>query len=125
MGDAEKTEDALRRVLGEGADPVEILAGAKAYAAEQADNQNGYIKYSENWIEEKRWPQHVSKPGAAVDPQVISGARPAGRWCICAIWHWMAGRAGLPCRSPLRAFATMFIWTSLGCRRFALAIQRA
>ncbi len=71
MGDAEKTEDALRRALGEGADPAEILAGAKAYAVEQVGNQPRYIKYSENWIEEKRWRQHVSKPSAAVDPQVI------------------------------------------------------
>jgi hypothetical protein len=71
MGDAEKTEDALRRALGEGADPVEILAGAKAYAVEQAGNQPRYIKYSENWIEEKRWRQHVSKPSAAVDAQVL------------------------------------------------------
>ncbi|WP_139792915.1 hypothetical protein [Pseudophaeobacter leonis] len=62
MGDAEKTEDALRKALGEGTDPTEILAGAKAYAVEQAGNQPRYIKYSENWVEEKRWRQHVRKP---------------------------------------------------------------
>jgi hypothetical protein len=71
MGDAEKTQDALRKALGEGADPAEILAGAKAYAVEQQGNQPRYIKYSENWIEDKRWRQHVTKPVAAVDPQKV------------------------------------------------------
>ncbi len=71
MGDAEKTQDALRNALGEGADPAEILAGAKAYAVEQQGNQPRYIKYSENWIEDKRWRQHVTKPVATVDPQKV------------------------------------------------------
>jgi hypothetical protein len=71
LGDSEKTEDALRKALGEGADPAEILAGAKAYAIEQAGNQPRFIKYSENWIEEKRRRQHVSKPSAAADPQRV------------------------------------------------------
>jgi hypothetical protein len=71
MGDAEKTQDALRKALGDGADPAEILAGAKAYALEQEGNKPRYIKYSENWIEDKRWRQHVTKPVAAVDPQKV------------------------------------------------------
>ena len=71
MGDAEKTEDALRKALGEGADPAEILSGAKIYALEQEGNQSRYIKYSENWLEEKRWRLHVTKPIAAVDPQKV------------------------------------------------------
>lgn len=66
-----KPQDALRKALGDGADPAEILAGAKAYAVEQQGNQPRYIKYSENWIEEKRWRQHVIKPVAAVDPQKV------------------------------------------------------
>ncbi|WP_417702263.1 helix-turn-helix domain-containing protein [Pseudophaeobacter sp.] len=71
MGDAEKTEDALRKALGEGTAPAKILVGAKAYAVEQKGNQPRYIKYSENWIEEKRWRQHVTKPVASVDPQKV------------------------------------------------------
>ena len=71
MGDAEKTEDGLRKALGDGADPAEILAGAKAYALEQAGNKPRYIKYSENWIEEKRWRQHVTTPVASVNPQKV------------------------------------------------------
>lgn len=71
MGDAEKTEDALRKALGEGADPAEILAGAKVYALEQAGNKPRFIKYSENWVEEGRWRHHVTKPVASVDPQKV------------------------------------------------------
>jgi hypothetical protein len=62
MGDAEKTEDALRTALGEGADPQEVLAGAKAYAVEQEGNKPRYILYSENWLKQKRWRQLVTKP---------------------------------------------------------------
>lgn len=78
MGDAEKTEDALRKALGEGADPAEILAGAKGYALEQAGNKPRYIKYSENWVEDKRWRQHVTKPIAAVDPLKVLEERAKG-----------------------------------------------
>ncbi|MEP4036368.1 hypothetical protein [Pseudophaeobacter sp.] len=78
MGEAEKTEDALRKALGEGVDPAEILAGAKAYAVEQQGNQPRYITYSENWIEDKRWRQLVSKPLATVNPQKVLEERAKG-----------------------------------------------
>lgn len=71
MGDAEKTEDALTAAIDAGADPREILAGARDYASENADNKTRYLKFSENWIGEKRWRQHVAKLWAAVDPQKI------------------------------------------------------
>ncbi len=75
MGDAEKTEDALRAALGEGADPQVMLAGAKAYAVEQEGNKPRYILYSENWLKQKRWRQLVTKPKEPVDPKKILKAR--------------------------------------------------
>lgn len=77
MGDAEKTEDALTAAIAAGADPSEILTGAKAYVVENADNKIQYLKFSENWITEKRWTQHVVKPRAAIDPKKILEIRAA------------------------------------------------
>lgn len=75
MGDVEKTEDALKEAIDGGADPKEILAGAMGYAAENEGNQPQYIKFSDNWITDKRWRQHVVKPKASVDPAEIIAAR--------------------------------------------------
>ncbi|PCJ04122.1 MAG: hypothetical protein COB16_19485 [Rhodobacteraceae bacterium] len=77
MGDAEKTEDALRSALGEGADPKDILAGARAYAVEQDGNEARYIKFSENWISDGRWHRHVTAPSAKIDVQKTLAARAA------------------------------------------------
>ena len=75
MGDEEKTEDALREAIDEGAKPQDILAGAKAYDKENAENKIQYLKFSENWIADKRWRQHVVKPRSEVDPAKIIEAR--------------------------------------------------
>jgi hypothetical protein len=75
MGDPEATEESLKEALGAGAEPKEILAGARAYATEQAGNKPRFIKYSENWIDEKRWRQHVTAPVESVDPQKVLEAR--------------------------------------------------
>lgn len=50
MGDREATEDALRAAIEGGVDPVQILAGARAYAREQEGNAARFIAYSENWL---------------------------------------------------------------------------
>ncbi|ATG43688.1 helix-turn-helix domain-containing protein [Phaeobacter piscinae] len=71
MGLPEATENALRAALGEGADPAEILAGARAYAVEQDGNAPRYVKLSENWIAEKRWRQHVTTPKAQADQSEV------------------------------------------------------
>ncbi|WP_156916883.1 hypothetical protein [Leisingera aquimarina] len=75
MGDHEETEESLREALGAGVEPKEILAGARAYAVEQVGNKPRFIKYSENWIDEKRWRQHVTAPVETVDPQKVLEAR--------------------------------------------------
>lgn len=96
MGDAEKTEDALGTALGEGADPQEVLAGAKAYAIEQEGNKPRYILYSENWLKQKRWRLLVTKPKEPVDPKKILNARAKtileGKPFICR--HITAAAAG-------------------------------
>ncbi|AUQ54531.1 helix-turn-helix domain-containing protein [Phaeobacter inhibens] len=71
MGLPEATEDALRAALGEGGDPAEILAGARAYAVEQDGNAPRYVKLSENWIAEKRWRQHVTTPKAQANQSEV------------------------------------------------------
>jgi len=96
MGDAEKTEGALTAAIGDGADPREILAGAKAYAAENADNRPQYLKFSENWINEKLWTRHRVKPRSAVDPQKIleiraTDIREAKPWVCRSITGHAAG----------------------------------
>ncbi|WP_052261790.1 helix-turn-helix domain-containing protein [Leisingera sp. ANG-M1] len=75
IGDLEATEESLREALGAGADPREILAGARAYAVEQVGNSPRYIKYSENWVDEKRWRQHVTAPLASADPRKVLETR--------------------------------------------------
>lgn len=73
-GDREKTEDALKKALHEGANPDVILSGAKAYAHEQKGNQLRYIAYSENWVEQKRWTQYATASKQA-DAEVVRQQR--------------------------------------------------
>ncbi|WP_141561252.1 helix-turn-helix domain-containing protein [Pelagimonas phthalicica] len=69
-GKRDLTEAALREALGEGADPNQILAAAKAYAEEQKGNARQYIAYSENWVKAKRWEGH-DVSGQKVDRDLI------------------------------------------------------
>ncbi|WP_193748879.1 helix-turn-helix domain-containing protein [Leisingera sp. ANG-Vp] len=77
MGDPEATEESLREALGAGVDPQAILAGARAYAVEQVGNKPRFIKYSENWIDEKRWRQHATALLPSQDPRKVLEARAA------------------------------------------------
>ncbi len=65
----------MTAAIDAGADPSEILSGARGYATENADNKIQYLAFSENWVSKKRWTQHVVKPRAAVDPMEILEAR--------------------------------------------------
>ncbi|MCZ4352677.1 hypothetical protein O4H61_09165 [Roseovarius aestuarii] len=65
IGNLKKTEAALRVAIADGASPEVILAGAKAYAVEQAGNQTRYIAFSENWVTQARWVQFEK---TAADP---------------------------------------------------------
>jgi hypothetical protein len=67
IGNLEKTEAALRQAIAAGVSLGVILAGAKAYAVEQAGNAPRYIAYSENWLGDRRWEKHTPK---ATDPAV-------------------------------------------------------
>lgn len=59
LGSSNATEAALKSAIAEGADPAQILAGARVYAAEQASTRKQYIALSENWLRNKRWAQHA------------------------------------------------------------------
>lgn len=69
LGSAEGTERELRKALENGADPDDILWGARCYAVEQKGNHPRYIAYSENWVRDKRWQSHA-KPKSGKDAHV-------------------------------------------------------
>jgi len=72
IGNLEKTEAALRQAIADGAKPEVILAGAKAYAVEQAGNQTRYIAYSENWVTQARWVQFEQPAADPADAEKIT-----------------------------------------------------
>jgi hypothetical protein len=67
LGDGPATVEALKVAIEAGADPAAILAGARAYAAEQKGNRKQYIAYSENWLRDSRWTQHTPTTTATED----------------------------------------------------------
>ncbi|MFY0309654.1 helix-turn-helix domain-containing protein [Leisingera sp. D0M16] len=69
------TVAALRAALGEGTDPQVILAGARAYAAQQAGNRAMFIKRSDTWLSERRWVDHTTDQQSAADPRKVLEAR--------------------------------------------------
>ena len=84
-GDREATEDALRRALGDGADPELLIRAAEAYGREQAGNKPAFIAYSENWLRRGRWKAHLPKPKATETEVARSIAE-----SIRAGKHWVA-----------------------------------
>ncbi len=78
FGDLAATDTALRQAIKDGADPEHILAGARAYAAEQKGNLSRYIAYSENWLANRRWEQfarlgNVSTTAPALADKMAEG----------------------------------------------------
>ncbi|WP_171178635.1 hypothetical protein [Ruegeria sp. HKCCD8929] len=71
LGDGEATEAELRAAIEAGTAPAKILAGARAYAAEQKGNKRQYIAFSENWLRAKRWVQHAPASKEAADPAKV------------------------------------------------------
>jgi hypothetical protein len=115
MGDRAKTEAALRTALGDGEDPKTILAGARAYAAEQQGNKPMYIAYSQSWAETRRWRQHAPEPKA--DPgdakvleywaQVIKEASPAMKGRVSGLMAEACLKAGLVTAAECRAMGAL------------------
>jgi hypothetical protein len=61
------TLTAWREALARGADPRQIIAAAQAYAREKQDEDFRYVKYSVNWLRERRYeddyaPESNSRP---------------------------------------------------------------
>jgi DNA-binding MarR family transcriptional regulator len=72
IGNLEKTEMALGLAIAAGTSFEVILAGAKAYAVEQAGNQTRYIAYSENWVAQARWVQFEQPTADPADAEKIT-----------------------------------------------------
>ncbi|MDF1628105.1 MAG: helix-turn-helix domain-containing protein [Parvibaculaceae bacterium] len=56
--DRDGTERAFAQAVVDGADPGAIIAGAKAYAAEEKGNERQYLKHSANWLKAQGWLDH-------------------------------------------------------------------
>ncbi|QEW18981.1 hypothetical protein LA6_001159 [Marinibacterium anthonyi] len=59
----EATERVFAEALQAGAEPSAIIAGAKGYAAENADNGRQYIAFSDNWLRNRRWLDYAPQEG--------------------------------------------------------------
>lgn len=57
--DLDATERAFAQAVADGADPAAIIAGAKAYAAENEGNGSMYLKHSANWLKAQGWLDHA------------------------------------------------------------------
>ncbi|MCF7747002.1 hypothetical protein GLP43_05405 [Sulfitobacter sp. M39] len=57
--DRDGTEQAFAKAVADGADPAAIIAGAKAYAAENKGNGSMYLKHSANWLKARAWLDHA------------------------------------------------------------------
>lgn len=70
--DRDGTARAFAKVVADGADPAAIIAGAKAYAAEEKGNGQQYLKHSANWLKAQGWLDHApagssQRNGASAD----------------------------------------------------------
>lgn len=65
LGEMDQTRDALRDAVVGGVSAQTIISAAKAYAEEQEGNPIRFVKYSENWLAEKRWEAFASKSDQA------------------------------------------------------------
>ncbi|MCB1350045.1 MAG: hypothetical protein KDK11_15930 [Maritimibacter sp.] len=109
-GDRDAVEAVLRGAIREGVDPEHILAGARAYAAEQKGNAPRYIAYPENWLRQRRWEQYPAPSAPASEDAVLANLAAmvtAGKsYASSAISSTRAHQllaAGLVTRDQLRA----------------------
>lgn len=78
--DRDATERAFAQAVADGADPAAIIAGAKAYAAENDGNGSMYLKHSANWLKAQGWLDHgpagsTRRNGASADAIKANYAR--------------------------------------------------
>jgi flagellar biosynthesis regulator FlaF len=64
--DIQKTRAAFIAAVEAGTDPTVIIAGARAFAAEQDGNDPKFVKSSALWLKDKRWADHKPKQGGKV-----------------------------------------------------------
>jgi len=93
--DREKSGQLFSEALKAGADPAIIIAGAKNYAAENAENirkgSKQFMCFSDNWLRARRWNDHASAPTKSqlnaedVSEQVAKQIRDRKPWVISTI----------------------------------------
>ena len=72
--DYDKTLTAWRAAVAGGADPAHITAAAVAYAREKAGEDFRFIKYSANWLRERRYEdKYAPDPGQRPQLRAING----------------------------------------------------
>lgn len=73
--DQEKTLEAWREAVAAGVDPQRIKAAAEAYARECADKDRQYVKFSVNWLKDKRYNDRFDEPAPNGKPHLraVSG----------------------------------------------------
>lgn len=68
------TLDAWRTALTAGADPRQIITAAQAYAREKAGEDFRYVKYSVNWLRERRYEDtYAPEPTERPQLRAVSG----------------------------------------------------
>lgn len=68
------TLDAWRTALAAGADPRQIITAAQAYAREKAGEDFRYVKYSVNWLRERRYEDtYAPEPTERPQLRAVSG----------------------------------------------------
>lgn len=81
IGNLTETESILEKLIDGGADPEDILWGARCYGVEQKDNKRQYVAYSENWLGERRWEQHAKSDTEASDATIAANQADAIKAC--------------------------------------------
>lgn len=74
-GSWEATEVEVLRAVDGGADPLQLLSAAKAYAKEQAGNEARFIKLSENFFADGTWRRYLEAPKQEIDAATVLRAR--------------------------------------------------
>ena len=89
---------AWRKAIGSGANPAEIIAGARAYAAATADRERKFIASAGRWLSEERWrASGLPKPagGAAAELPGVWVEQGSPEWGQWAAW-WRAAKGKSP-----------------------------
>jgi hypothetical protein len=91
----DKSRQLFSEALKARVDPVAIITGAKAYAAENSENirkgRKEFLCFSDNWLKARRWEDHATAPtkpeadAAEIAEQVAKQIRDRKPWVISTV----------------------------------------